>query len=661
MIPLALLVQIEGGRRYPGFGALDGSPFSLGENGRGPQKGGGEQYRESHGNSSSKWWGIRYKGFSPAGKALKEAVIVYLQTMSKSPDSRVGNAEAVPDHSQLKQQNIQLQHLLKYKDDVEIPALKRQVSQLQGDQQAAQGRIQEAVRQEDFVEKVTGILHLDAENRVVKINGFALEMLGVQAAQAIGKPIRDLGAHSQSGRPIFGDIDYYLEPEGRESEWEKEIPVPNGEKRYYHFRSALLGVTRILSATDVTELRIWESRVKAIVGTSKDGIALVDEGGIIRSTNARFGKMFGLNWRQFIGMQFYIAADLLQYHFQQPREFVDFYGEIQRDPQLQREGLFEMVLPQPASYQVFTRPIVDEQSRLIGRVWFITDVSQFKEMEHKLLANAQELEEKVRQRTEELSTQNQELMRVRQETEIELEMAKQVQQGMLPLALPSPAGYELAADYVPTGMVGGDFYHVGMLDADHLFLLVIDVSGHGVPAALITAMAKMAFDRHVRPGRSVAEALGHVNVDLCKAVKAEHYLTAFAGIVEIPTGILRYCRVGHPYPLVFRRRGRKLERLEDRGGFFLGMFPETKYEGSEIRLEPGDLLFVYTDGITETMNSEDKLYGRKRLEEAVLSVAADPDRSPAEILREVQSDKDRFAANRPSQDDISLLALRRLA
>ncbi len=573
-------------------------------------------------------------------------------------DSHSTPSDPGQEYSKLKQQNIQLQHLLKYKDDVEIPELKRQVAQLQSEFQSVQNERLESAKQEDFVEKSTGIIHLDGENRVVKINHYALEILGMPLTQSLGKPIRELGASTASGRLIFADIDYYLEPEGRESEWEKEVQIQSGEKRYYHFRSSLLAGTRIISATDITDLRIWESRVKAIVGTSKDGIALVDEGGIIRSTNARFGKMFGLNWRQFIGMQFYIAADLLQYHFRQPQEFVDFFGAIQRDPQLQREGLFEMVLPQPASYQIFTRPIVDEQSRLIGRVWFITDVSQFKEMEHKLIANAQELEDKVRQRTEELSVQNQELMRVRHETEVELEMAKQVQQGMLPRTFPDLPGYELAADYLPTGQVSGDFYHVGMLEGDNLFLLITDVSGHGVPAALVTAMAKMAFDRHVRGGRSVGEVLAAVNVDLCAAVKTEHYLTAFAGLLHVPSGTLRYCRVCHPYPFILRGRDKSLERLEARSGFFLGMFPETRFEESTVVIEPGDLLFMYTDGITETMNVRDELYGRKRLENLVTRMAPRP---LPELLGEVQRDRDRFSEHRPNTDDISLFVLRRTA
>src|SRR5690606_7158237 len=201
------------------------------------------------------------------------------------------------------------------------------------------------------------------------------------------------------GRPIFGDIDYYLEPEGKESEWEKEIPMPNGEKRYYHFRSALINGTRLVSLQEVTDLRLSESRVKAIIGSSKDGIALVDEGAVIRSTNARFGKLFGLNWRQFAGMQFDIAAELLQYHFTDPYEFMTFYAAIQTEPQLHAEQIFEIVLQHSATNQIYTRPIVDEQSRLIGRVWFVTDVSQFKEMEKKLVANALDLEDKVKART----------------------------------------------------------------------------------------------------------------------------------------------------------------------------------------------------------------------------------------------------------------------
>ncbi len=574
------------------------------------------------------------------------------------------NDDIGPEAYKLKQQAIQLQHILKYKDEVEIPSLMRQITRFQQELQNTKSILSESAKQDDFLERQTGIIQIDKELRVVKINEFALGILGIGNDKALGRLIKEVGMHSQSGRPIFGDIEYYLEPEGKESEWEKEIPMPNGgEKHYYHFRSILLNSIRIISIQEITELRISESRVKAIIGSSKDGISLVDEAAVISSTNSRFGKLFGLNWRQFNGMQFEIAADLLQYHFKQPQEFMDFYSTLHKEPQAHMEKIFDMVLPYPATFQIYTRPIVDEHSRIIGRVWFVTDVSQFKEMEKKLVAAAQELEHKVHERTEQLSIQYQELERVKQnleqashETEIELDMAKQVQQGMLPKNLPQLPGYEIAAAYVPTGKVSGDFYDFIQLDEDHIFMLMTDVSGHGVPAALVTAMAKMAFDRHVKLGLSVSEILTRVNRDLCAAVKTDHYLTAFAGILEQSTGNLSYCRVCHPYPVIYRSATKSLEHLQMRSGFFLGMFEDNQYATQNTVIHPGDLLFVYTDGVNESFNSKEELYGRKRLDAVILKYAAQG--SESTIIR-VQEDRDRFSEGRQNMDDISIFAIKR--
>ncbi len=563
---------------------------------------------------------------------------------------------SAPEGAKLKQQNIQLQHLLKYKDDVEIPALKRQVAEMQSEVKGLRTHLSEVDKRDEFLESQTGLIHLDGENRIIRLNAFALEVLGTTSQRALGRPIFEVGVNSQNGRPIFNDFEYHLEPEGRESEWEKEIPMANGEKRYYHFRSALSEGVRLLSIVDVTDFRIAESRLKAIVSTSKSGMALVDESGIIRATNSRFGKLFGLNWRQFEGMHFDIAAGLLQYHFNDPQSFMDFVSEARSDAGKHQELLFEMVLPLPASYEVFTRPVTDEQGRQIGRVWYITDVTTFKNMEKRLNAINIELEEKVRVRTEQLERRTEELENKDKETEIELEVAKQVQQGILPKDLPSPPGYRLAAEYLPTGKVSGDFYQIEFIDPQHLFLLIADVSGHGVPAALVTALAKMAFDRHVRAGRSVSEALTKVNLDLCEAIRTDHYLTAFAGILETATGRLTYSRVCHPYPLLWRNSTRSLEALDARGGFFLGMFKDSRFTEAETVLRPGDTLFVYTDGVTETMNAREQLYGRKRLESVVSAAAGRP---PVELLEMVIRDKDRFGSGRPSQDDISMFSIQR--
>ena len=115
------------------------------------------------------------------------------------------HGELTPEVYKLKQQNVQLQHLLKYKDDVEIPTLKRQMGHYQHELQTTKAQLHETVKQEDFIDRQSGIIHIDRDMRVVKINGYALEILGTLHTQAIGRPIKEVGIHSQSGRPIFLD------------------------------------------------------------------------------------------------------------------------------------------------------------------------------------------------------------------------------------------------------------------------------------------------------------------------------------------------------------------------------------------------------------------------------------------------------------------------
>jgi phosphoserine phosphatase RsbU/P len=224
--------------------------------------------------------------------------------------------------------------------------------------------------------------------------------------------------------------------------------------------------------------------------------------------------------------------------------------------------------------------------------------------------------------------------------------------------LPAIPGWELAANYQPTYKVSGDYYDVEWLDDDHLFVLMTDVSGHGVPAALVTAMAKMAFDRRVRKGRTVSQILEAVNVDLSEAIKTEHYLTAFAAILEVSSGRMTYSRVCHPYPVLFRSRTRELEHLKMRGGFFLGMFEDTPFSEEEVVLEPGDQLFIYTDGVHESLNPRDELFGRARLEAVVQKHAH---LGANEVILQVQKERDRFSEGRQPQDDITLFCIRRLA
>ncbi|MEO7424321.1 MAG: PP2C family protein-serine/threonine phosphatase, partial [Fibrobacteria bacterium] len=132
----------------------------------------------------------------------------------------------------------------------------------------------------------------------------------------------------------------------------------------------------------------------------------------------------------------------------------------------------------------------------------------------------------------------------------------------------------------------------------------------------------------------------------------------FAGIRDLKTGKLVYSRVCHPYPVVFRHASKSLEHLQMRGGFFLGMFEDNSYTEQETQLNPGDLLFVYTDGINESFNSKDELYGRKRLDAVIQKFAH---AGAAETIAQAQMDKERFSEGRQSLDDISIFAIKRRA
>jgi sigma-B regulation protein RsbU (phosphoserine phosphatase) len=168
----------------------------------------------------------------------------------------------------------------------------------------------------------------------------------------------------------------------------------------------------------------------------------------------------------------------------------------------------------------------------------------------------------------------------------------------------------------------------------------------------------MAFDRHVKSGLSVAQILTNVNVDLCAAINTDHYLTAFAGILELGSGRLTYSRVCHPYPVIYRHADNSLEHLQMRGGFFLGMFEDNSYTAQETVLNPGDLIFIYTDGINESFNSKDELYGRKRLDAVIKKYAP---MGVSETIAQAQMDKERFSEGRQSLDDISIFAIKRRA
>lgn len=520
----------------------------------------------------------------------------------------------------------------------------------------------EAFSPDELGEPEVGVMLLELDGRIRSMNQWASRLFEVEPGDWRGRRVQELGGHLLGDGP-FSDVGSHLANPRGFSEWEIEHAL-HGEVRMLRLRTVSQGLDVALLVEDMTERRVVESRFKAILGSSRDGVVVVDELGVIVWPNSRFGHLFGLHWRQFKGMRFQTAVDLISECFSSSSDLRAFLKLCEGAQAGYHETILEVSWPEPCVLQVSTRPISNERGRNIGRVWTFADITSFKRMERQLRVNNQELEVRVKERTRELEGKNLDLQKahaslakVNQALELELDMAKQVQDGLLPERLPDLPGWSLHSEYMPTGKVGGDFFDVVDLLDGTVFLLMADVAGHGVPAALVTAMAKMSFLRWVRPGMDiqVAEVLRQVNIELLRAVRTDHYLTAFAGRLELATGRLRYSRVCHPYPFLVRADG-TVERLDHRGGFFVGMVADTTYTEAETVLESGDMLFLYTDGLNESVDPNGRLFGLQRLEAALISSHMD---GPSAAVHNAIAQREGHSMGRMPNDDITILALAR--
>ena len=240
----------------------------------------------------------------------------------------------------------------------------------------------------------------------------------------------------------------------------------------------------------------------------------------------------------------------------------------------------------------------------------------------------------------------------------ELNVATQIQADMLPRifpAFPERPEFDIYASMTPAKEVGGDFYDFFLVDDDHLAMVIADVSGKGVPAALFMVIAKTLLKNAAQTGLSPRAVLEKVNNQLCENNEAEMFVTVWLGLYQISTGRLTAANAGHEYPAI-RRAGGGFELVRDRHGFVLAGMENARYREYELELGPGDTLFVYTDGVAEATDGANTLYGTERMLDAL---NAAPGRCPEELLAAVSSDIGRFVGGAPQFDDITMLAIRR--
>ena len=241
----------------------------------------------------------------------------------------------------------------------------------------------------------------------------------------------------------------------------------------------------------------------------------------------------------------------------------------------------------------------------------------------------------------------------------ELEFAREIQHSALPSVFPpfpNRKEFDLFAVMRTAKEVGGDFYDFYLLDETHLAFLIADVSGKGIPAALFMMKSKTLLKSLAETGADIAEVLTRANAELCEGNDAGMFVTAWMGVLDTARGLVRFANAGHNPPLVLHR-GEESMYLKTRPGFVLAGMEGIRYRLNELQLHPGDVLYLYTDGVTEATDRQERLYGEERLK-AVCD--GHPDASTEELTSLIQADIDRFVGDAPQFDDITMLALRYL-
>ena len=256
----------------------------------------------------------------------------------------------------------------------------------------------------------------------------------------------------------------------------------------------------------------------------------------------------------------------------------------------------------------------------------------------------------MKQTTKEYEKQKAEFTRL----DTELTMATRIQADMLPNifpAFPERKEFDIYASMDPAKEVGGDFYDFFMVDDDHLGMVMADVSGKGVPAALFMMSSKILLKNYALMTKDPKAALEKTNYQICQNNREGMFVTVWLGILDIRTGVLTAANAGHEQPALKDPDG-NFELYKDKHGLMVGYMDMVKYKTYELTLKKGSKLFLYTDGVAEATNAKEELFGTERMIEALRRAE---NGTPDEILAEVRKSVDDFVQDAPQFDDLTML------
>jgi serine phosphatase RsbU (regulator of sigma subunit)/putative methionine-R-sulfoxide reductase with GAF domain len=244
----------------------------------------------------------------------------------------------------------------------------------------------------------------------------------------------------------------------------------------------------------------------------------------------------------------------------------------------------------------------------------------------------------------------------RQVLEHELDLAREIQKSFLPASCPNVPGYTVAAAWKSARRVGGDFYDFMLLSNGNMGIVIADVADKGVPAALFMALSRTLTRATAMSGRTPSDALRRTNTLIMADARSDLFVTVFYGLLHPRSGNFTYANAGHNPPLWLKARSGAVSRLQQHG-MALGVLNDVPLTEHVIQLEAGDVLALYTDGVTEAFNIDGEEFGVERLEQAL---QANADRSAEDIVAAIETAVDEFVGNEPPFDDFTLVVLKRV-
>ncbi len=243
----------------------------------------------------------------------------------------------------------------------------------------------------------------------------------------------------------------------------------------------------------------------------------------------------------------------------------------------------------------------------------------------------------------------------KERVEKEIEIAGEIQRHLLPKELPALPQYQIDAAAIPCKTVGGDYFNIIRIDDDRWLFVIADVSGKGVPAALLVSTLHASLHAYLQTGSELAELSKKLNGMVYRNTSPERYITFFCAILDTRNNTLTYVNAGHNFPYCMKKENGSVETLSV-GGLPLGMFELAEYQAATVGLQENETVVFYTDGVTEAMDKAQNEYSEERLMKVITSRAL---LSAPELKQEILSDVQRFTGSEPQSDDLTLMVLKR--